>query len=222
MSRSRSAAALLKEIAAISRKLIEDGLVDDQNVVSLSYFPGNRWALAQPGADMSVALKKLPYAEIYTDLAASGNYTLHMLDGALIQFSYSGKDTLIEQHRLAYLPAPDLEPYQNDPDLYFGENHFVEIVGHQVMPVPVRFDFDSRPGVAIDGTHPVSHVTLGQYKHCRVAATRAITPSEFMTFILNSFYSTPTHPTAQFTSSISGLPITITPNEASATHLALN
>jgi hypothetical protein len=177
--------------------------------------------VAQPGADMSIALKKRPYAEIYEDLAFTGNYALHLLDGALIQFSYAGSSAGVEQHRLAYMPAPDLEPYQNDPDLYFGEHHFVDVVGHQVMPVPVRFDFDARPGVPQDITHPVSHITLGQYQHCRVAATRAVTPSEFMNFVLGSFYSTPDRQPPTFRSQVLLGQATITPNELARTHLAL-
>lgn len=196
-------------------------MVDDQNAVVPAQHPERRWTVAQPGADMSLALKKRPYAEIYEELARTGNYAMHLLDGALIQFSYAGTASGIERHRLAYLPAPDLEPYQNDPELYFGENHFVDIVGHQVMPVPVRFDFDARPGVAQDLIHPVSHVTLGQYQHCRVPVTRAVSPSEFVTFVIGSFYSTPDRPQDPFvSSSYLGMP-TITPKEAARTHVAL-
>lgn len=216
------AVALAKEIAGLTARLVETGMVDDQNVVVPSQLPERRWRVAQPGADMSLALKKQPYADIYTDLARTGNYAMHLLDGALIQFSYAGGPAGIEQHRLAYLPAPDLEPYQNDPELYFGENHFVDIVGHQVMPVPVRFDFDARPGVARDLVHPVSHITLGQYQHCRVPVTRALTPSEFMSFVLGSFYSIPDRPRQRFQSGVFAGQMTITPNEAASMHIALS
>lgn len=221
MASAAIAIDLVKEISRLTVRLVELGMVDDQNVSVMTQQAGRRWRVAQSGADMSVALKKQPYADVYEELATSGNYTLHMLDGALIQFSYAGGRAGIEQHRLAYLPAPDLEPYQNDPELYFGENHFVDIVGHQVMPVPIRFDFDARPGVASDVTHPVSHVTLGQYQHCRVPVTRAILPSEFITFILQSFYSTPDHPQESFSSRILSSPRTITHNESGLTHIAL-
>lgn len=170
---------------------------------------------------MSIALKKVPYAQVYADLVTTNNFAMRMLDGALLQFSYEGDGVGIERRRLAYLPAPDLEPYQNDPELYFGENHFVDIVGYQVMPVPVRFDFDARPGVAQDLAHPVSHVTFGQYQHCRVPATRAVTPSEFMSFILGSFYSTPERPHAPFVSTVPTGSATITAAEAAGTHIAL-
>jgi hypothetical protein len=219
--RQDTAVGLVNEISRLTARLVETGMVDDQNVVALTLLQGRGWSVAQPGADMSIALKKRPYAEVYRELASTGNYTLHLLDGALVQFSYSGTSDKVERHRLAYLPAPDLEPYQNDPDLYFGEHHFVDIVGYQVMPVPLRFDYDARVGVSKDMVHPVSHVTLGQYQHCRVPATRAVRPSEFVSFVLRNFYSTPERPQEEFVSElVLGFP-SITTNEAARAHVAL-
>lgn len=217
----RTGLALESEIQGLTAQLVGASMVDSQNSVVFTQHAGRTWRVAQRGADMSIALKKLPYAQVYADLVATNNFAMRMLDGALIQLSYEGGHGGIERHRLAYLPAPDLEPYQNDPELYFGENHFVDIVGYQVMPVPVRFDFDARPGVAQDVVHPVSHVTFGQYQHCRVPATRAVTPSEFLSFVLSSFYSTPEHPQKRFASTVSVGAATITTAEASHTHIAL-
>lgn len=212
---------ILKEISSLTTELVGASMVDSQNFVAVTKHAGRVWRVAQPGADMSIALKKVPYAQIYADLAATNNYALRMLDGALIQFSYEGIGRSIERHRLAYLPAPDLEPYQNDPELYFGEQHFVDIVGHQVMPVPVRFDFDARPESVEDVVHPVSHVTFGQYQHCRVPVTRAVAPSEFLSFILSSFYSTPDHPYGRFDSRVVLGEPTITEAESGYAHVAL-
>lgn len=221
MPRQETAVGLVNEISKLTARLVETGMVDDQNTVTRTVLQGRGWYVAQPGADMSIALKKRPYAEVYHELARTGNYALHLLDGALVQFSYAGTANTVERHRLAYLPAPDLEPYQNDPDLYFGEHHFVDIVGHQVMPVPLRFDYDAREGVSKDLIHPVSHVTLGQYQHCRVPATRAVRPSEFVSFVLRNFYSTPERPQEEFVSELDLGSSSITANEAALAHVAL-
>lgn len=214
---------IAREIREITRQLVTVGLVDNQN--SVVHLPGSegRWQVTQSGADMSVALRKAPYAEVYLDLAASNNYALLLLDGAMIQFSYSGQRRQIVQHRLAYLPSPDLLPYQNDPELYFGEHHFVDVVGHQVVPVPIRLDFDNRPDVPVDVVHPVSHMTLGQYQHCRIPVTRAVTPVEFTRFIIGNFYSTPAEPRHTFGAHVSGTwPSTITAAERlEPMHIAL-
>ena len=210
---------LVGEISLLTARLVEIGLVDDQNVVAHRLLPDSRWAVTQPGADMSIALKKQPYVEIYGALVGSGNYAMQLLDGALIQMSYSGDDRGIDRHRLAYLPAHDLEPFQTDPELYLGEHHFIDVVGHQVMPVPLRFDYDSRDGVARDIIHPVSHLTLGQYQHCRIPATGPVTPSAFVSFILASFYSTPTQAQEHFISEVEFGEITITRGEESRTHV---
>ncbi|MDL5486024.1 DUF2290 domain-containing protein [Microbacterium wangruii] len=72
-----------------------------------------------------------------------------------------------------------------------------------------------------DVVHPVSHVAFGQHQHCRVRAVRAVTPSEFLSFILASFYSTPEHPQTWFVSSMSVGAATITVAEAAHAHIAL-
>lgn len=36
----------------------------------------------------------------------------------------------------------------------------------------------------------LSHLTIGQYKNCRIPVVRPLTPSQFITFILRNFYHT--------------------------------
>ena len=114
---------------------------------------------------------------------------MRMIDGAVLQISYSGVAEELTGHRLAYLPAPDLMPYVTDPELYVRDAPFLDIVGEQVFPVPLRFDYDARPGVHQDVSHPISHLTLGQYRHCRIPVTRGVSPASFVSFVINSFYT---------------------------------
>jgi hypothetical protein len=58
-----------------------------------------------------------------------------------------------------------------------------------VVTTPVRFDFDREAFVDYD--HPMSHLTLGQYKNCRIPVTGPLSPFVFMNFILRAFYNTP-------------------------------
>src|SRR3954453_22662167 len=67
---------------------------------------------------------------------------------------------------------------------------YAEVVDQRIVSVPIRFDFDDRPGTAADVAHPRAHLTLGQYKNCRIATTAPLTPGAFVSFLLSSFYNT--------------------------------
>lgn len=221
MTDPKIAKDLHRELQGLIGHLVELGMVDRQHFPSIQTGSNGEWTVAQPGASLSLSLKKRPYEEIYLELAGSKSYSMLLLDGALLQFAYSGVHESIMRHRLAYFPSPTLEPYQNDPDLYLRELHFVDIVGYQVVPVPVRFDFDIREGVAVDMLHPAAHLTLGQYQHCRVPISRPASPSEFTEFIIQSFYSTPDMAPLALHQHLAQLPTTITKAESQKVHIAM-
>ncbi len=39
--------------------------------------------------------------------------------------------------------------------------------------------------------HPFSHITLGEYKNCRIPADRPVSPMQFVRFIMEHFYYVP-------------------------------
>ncbi|WP_165369171.1 DUF2290 domain-containing protein [Rhodococcus sp. Q1] len=218
---SSLALAIYQEITELTSELIGVGLVDAQNYASIDTGPNGLWQVGQSGAKLHLSLKSSPYEEIYLSLIGAESYNLLFLDGAMMQLSYEGSGETLIRHRLAYFPSPSLRPFQDDPDLYFMEQHFVEIVGHQVVPVPVRFDFDNREGVPVDTIHPVSHVTLGQYQHCRIPATHPVSPRIFVEFILGSFYSTPSMNRIILKKYVSGWGATITERERNGVHFSI-
>lgn len=136
--------------------------------------------------------------------------------------SYTFTDGDLTGGRLAFLPSPDLSEYQNDPEIYEQDMMFAEAVDRRVVTVPIRFDFDSRADVVVDVHHPKSHLTVGQYRNCRIAATSALTPGVFVEFILRSFYNTAAR------EHTAGLPLrghrfdaTITTAEAQQVHIGI-
>ena len=137
--------------------------------------------------------RKVPYSELYAELIEAEAYDMvRFLDGALVQLRYEfAADTdILRRSRVAFLPSPDLIPYQEQLDLYLMDEIYGDVVDRRVVARPLRFDFDSRQQVAKDLHHPVSHLTIGQYPYCRLAATGAITPYYFVELILRAFYRT--------------------------------
>lgn len=181
----------LQQINMITVYLVKISLIDDLNSTFIrDRVGGVREVSFEGGGNISVALESRPYGEIYQILSESRSYSMRMLDGALIQLMYEFSDKFLLRHRLAFFPSPNLEEFQNDPDIYLNDELFADIVAREIVRFPVRFDYDSRRNNREEVEHPQSHMTLGQYKNCRIPVTRPLTPSWFMDFIVRNFYHT--------------------------------
>jgi len=141
-------------------------------------------------SDLSIALKNVAYRDVYDELERTQTYNLKMLDGALIQMLYRFNNEAIETHRLAFFPSPYLEEFQNNPEIYIADEMYAEVIMKNIVPFPLRFDFDSRTEVVRELEHPISHLSLGQYENCRIPVSSALTPFHFICFVLRNFYHT--------------------------------
>lgn len=180
----------MAEITSITRFLMDRGLINDQTFPRRRIISGHTivdYPTILPGATL---LRNEPYPEVYRAQLNERSFNFLMLDGALVQMTYKFHGNRLVSGRLAFLPSPDLSEYQNDPEVYSLDTMFAEVVDRRVVTVPMRFDFDSDEKVVAEVHHPKSHLTLGQYANCRIAATAAITPGAFIEFVLRSFYNT--------------------------------
>jgi len=207
---------IFKQIEKITAKLIEIGLSAEQN------FPSNQFGcISYSGMqDVSIAMKNIAYEEIYKKLEETKNYNVKMLDGALIQMLYSFKENKLISHRLAFFPAPSLESFQNEPELYENDEIYADILGRNIVTFPIRFDYD--PDNFEEVKHPKAHVTLGQYKNCRIPVSEPLTPEVFIIFLLRNFYNPAFRKhTQKFIISSQRFTKTITDQEKSLLHLGI-
>lgn len=180
---------IYKQISAITQKLISVNLSVSQKYPSCSSTGGNSYEISYSGRqNISVALKNIQYAEIYKELERAGNYNIKMIDGALLQFLYTYTNSHLSSHRLAFFPSPFLHEFQNEAELYETDEVYADVIAKNILPVPIRFDYDPSNFKELD--HPKCHLTLGQFKNCRIPVGSPITPDAFVTFILRSFYNT--------------------------------
>jgi hypothetical protein len=170
--------------------------------------------------NLSVALKNVEYIEVYKELDKNRNYNIKMIDGALLQFLYTYNRSELISHRLAFFPSPFLYDFQSDPDLYETDEVYADIIARNILPVPIRFDYD--PANYRELEHPKCHLTLGQFKNCRIPINSPITPNTFISFILRSFYNTAMRKfTSELNFSSDLFDKTITPTEQKILHLAI-
>jgi hypothetical protein len=180
------------QVEKLTADLVGLSLCDRQNFPSMRELGQNvcEIGIGDRGNDISYTLKNVPYQDIYMELERTQTYNIRMLDGALIHIMYRFKNQQIEAHRLAFFPSPFLEEFQNNPDIYLEDEIYAEVIMKNIVPFPIRFDFDCRYEATIELDHPKSHLTLGQYQNCRIPVSVPLTPYHFIGFILRNFYNT--------------------------------
>lgn len=179
-----------QQVESLTTDLIGCSLCNEQKFPSVRNESSNITKIDFGGTDLSIVLKNRTYKEIYDELLKAQAFNLRMLDGALIQLMYKFQGSDLQSHRLAFFPSPYLEEFQNNPKIYEEDDIYADIIKKNIVPFPLRFDFDCRKKVAIVMDHPLSHLTLGQYQNCRIPVSAPLTPSIFIDFILRHFYNT--------------------------------
>lgn len=180
----------LRDINGVITRTIAAGLCNQQNFPALRNTGTLRSEIYIQGSpDLSISLRDIPYEDIYTALDKGGAFNIRMIDGALIQMCYTFYRNKITSHRLCVFPSPFLHIFEAAEEEYERDELFADIVGGYIVRVPVRFDFSDNPEEHVDVHHPKSHLTLGQYKGCRIPVTSPVTPTRFMRFVIRHFYN---------------------------------
>jgi hypothetical protein len=180
----------LSQLTDLMTALIGLSLSNEQHFPSTKGDPEHTFEITVGNAaSMSVALKNIAYQEIYRELDQARSYNFKMLDGALVILRYRFLTGEIIEHSLSYFPSPDLEHFQNDPELYLLDEIYAEVVARNIVPFPIRFDFNKDEAKFVEIHHPYCHLTLGQYENCRIPVSAPLGPLTFGAFILRNFYN---------------------------------
>jgi len=187
MAKMQDACKEIKNITIDTIELIRCGMAEEFNfpVIRQQDVVWNKYS------DISVYLKNLDYERIYDEINREKNYNFKMPDGGIFQLMYRfEKDNLLQTHRLAYYPSPSYELYQNNSELYDEDEIYGDILNKSVLPVIIRVDYNRKetPG---DIHHPFAHITLGDYKNCRIPVNKPVSPMKFVNFIMDHFYYIP-------------------------------
>lgn len=209
------------EVAQLTADLISAGLCIDQNFPVLNFLGDHKEVTFGRSVDLSITLKNIAYDQAYKTLVANRSFNIKMIDGGLIQLLYRFELDVLCRHRLAFFPSPDLLEYQNNAEVYEQDDLYGDVIERNIVTVPIRFDYD--PSSAVDYHHPVSHLTIGQYKNCRIPVSGGVTPFHFLNFILRSFYNTPFRKfCAEIQDSGNAFVRTISPSETKHLHMQVS
>ncbi len=143
--------------------------------------------------NLSFTLKDESYNVIYENLLKDKDYNILFLDGAMLQLKYRFGHDAVSEHVLAFYPCPDFARYQDDPayfdeQIYRSDSLFTEMLDEKILCAPLRFDYNADDAIHVDVNHPKSHLTIGNYKDCRIPLSAPLSPNRFVNFILRNFY----------------------------------
>jgi len=85
--------------------------------------------------------------------------------------------------------CPALQSYDEAAQIYEDDELFGDIFVINAVRTPFRFDFSNSDEEFVDVDHPRCHMTLGQYKKCRIPVNGPLTPFRFARFVLRNFYN---------------------------------
>ncbi|TBN56008.1 DUF2290 domain-containing protein [Glaciihabitans arcticus] len=191
--REPTAAELRDGINRLTVELARIGLTDDQEWPTLTRSAATTTVSTAHPPNRSV-INATSYDALYNEQAERRAFNFVMLDKALVHFAYEFQGHRLSRHRVVFLPSPHLVEFQNDSELYLREHLYADVIGPQGLAVPMRFDFDVRQGQGVSIDHHATHLTLGQYKHCRIPVAAPVTPWAFMDFLVRHFYQSPAMP----------------------------
>jgi len=181
----------LQQVQRLTEVLVGLSLCNEQNFVATRGDPKNDFEITvSTASSTALALKNVAYQDIYHELETGRCFNFKMLDGALILLRYRFHDGEVCEHSLSYFPSPDLEHFQNEPELYLEDELYADIIAKNIVSFPIRFDFSSDSKKFVEVDHPYSHLTLGQYANCRIPVCSPVGPFLFAGFILRNFYNT--------------------------------
>lgn len=181
----------LKQVGQLTVAMVSVGLSNDQNFpVTQGVADGEFEITVSNTATMTAALKNVAYFDIYQELDAARCFNFKMLDGALVTLRYRFRSGSVCEHSLTYFPSPNLQQFQDDPEIYLQDEIYADVIARNIVPFPIRFDFSDDAAKFIEVHHPYSHLTLGQYKNCRIPVCSPLSPLMFGSFILRNFYNT--------------------------------
>jgi hypothetical protein len=181
----------LAEINDLTAALVGVSLSNEQNFPTTYGIPNGSFEITVKNAGaLTVALRNVSYSDIYNSLSEAGCFNMKLLDGALVCLRYRFEAGEVIEHCLSYFPSPYLDHFQNESEVYLSDDIYADIVGRNIVPFPIRFDFNADQARYVDIDHPYSHLTLGQYQNCRIPVCSPLSPLAFGSFILRNFYNT--------------------------------
>ena len=128
------------------------------------------------------------YQRIYNQIISQNQFNILLFDGAIISFSYSISNNIINKMRCIYLPNPRIISQELFQDLEEDEIDLLANTENSLFCIPLRFDYKRPDGNPDSEEEPISHIHLSFMKNCHLPVSKPLTPKLVLLFILKYLY----------------------------------
>ena len=195
---------VIRQLSRLVVLLLEQAVAVDFNSAT-ALKSGHKTTIAWGTQTTAPPVAALGFAtlEEYKYYLEHRNYTLLLVDGAILQFSYKFYRDDLTGHRLCYYPCP----FDLDPEVFPADGNYLplldyvellEMEGLQLrddsgrpefnrslkLRTPVRIDY--APDFASEG-HPACHLHLNS-QVCRLGVSLPMSVGHFIRFVFSNFY----------------------------------
>jgi hypothetical protein len=184
--------SIRSEIDRLITGFLKAELIVDSTPHIIHFSPNNlrtiTWSVFNPSLDTLFAT-----VDEYKRLVLNRQYSLILLDGSLLQFSYTFQRDNLIKHRLCFYPFPlSLEPEEWEvyQEMGIGLVDILEDLGFEEyqrrlqLRSPIRFDYDLHNA---NSNHPASHLHIVR-SDCRVPVFAPLSIGHFVRFVFRNFY----------------------------------
>ena len=140
------------------------------------------------------------HAKEYYRADQEGNYTFKLIDGGMIEINSMYRNNALIKQRLLYMQRPyslaevdfqdlgevkELEAHDEPLEMERKSVNDSQAKGL----ICIRFDFDPNPDIAKELVHPRTHLTISNFKTCRIPISNPMTSKQFIELIIGQFYT---------------------------------
>lgn len=183
-----TSAQLRSEIDRLASALFKSKLAIDSNVHVLAQSKGGVIVSWSNDVQMSDLFENGSTLQEYVALIQRRWFSVLLIDGAILQISYTLAGDEIQKHRLCYYPCPirfelrELEDFTIQQ--LVGVLNASEFRERLRLEGPLRFDYDIH---ATKPDHPASHLTFSRAT-CRIPVSAPLSVGHFVRFLFSHFY----------------------------------
>ncbi len=188
MAISKLGKAVLSDINSTIAELRQLNLVRDESGVSQHSISSETYEFSFSGRNDTNKImydKHISCSHLMNMLLKNRQYTLLLYDKSILQAEFIICGDSIIKERLVFIKKhnkiwnkDEIDSCDaNDEDWFFDE---------EGIPIVIRVDFD--PKNHQECKHAVSHLTLANHESCRIPMKKALSFSEFVSFVMFHFY----------------------------------
>lgn len=192
MAQKNNLKIVIRDIENVKKILYDNDLILEAKGESIEAISKNGYTITWNGKNSSSTIiydNNIGIDYIMKQLLENHQYSILLYDRSLIQFEFSIEDDIIIKQRMLFIKKHN-KIWDKDEIVSISSlqdaDFFDYFFGNDGIPTMIRIDYDKNN--FLDCDHPISHMTISNYKTCRIPIKSLMSCTKFILMILDHFY----------------------------------